>query len=564
MKAKNLLIYVMMLSLFVVFFIPKQSFADSSVTTVYTASKDYSGVQGKNQWYYQKLSNSVYTDLSFDSLSNRWVDKDLNYLYISSNGMYVDLKFDSVRKWVSPGKGTISISGTIFKEGTKGDGVIITLKVDSKVLWTTDVKTNIKSKIFDKISVVKGTTVYFMINKRSSIDGDYINWDPTVTYVGEYPSDVEQTPVPTATPISTPVETPTPSPTPIVETPSPSPVEDKTLSVVDFGAIPNDNKDDYSAFVACLNEAKKQNKIVYVPEGNFTLSKILTLNGVSLNGAGSSLTTLTSTNAENGSIDIKGENVTLSNIKHVYQTVVPRGNGANEKNSITVRGAKNFNINNVYVYKASTAGILVQGISNGGVISNNIVESTNADGIHITDSSSNIVVQNNVVKSVGDDTIAVVSYKQDGPAVHDVIIKNNDVGYNSQARGISVVGGVNITIEGNSIKETQMAGIYIAVEGNYNTTDVDQVLIDNNVIDYTGIREPANHPNLLVYSSSGTIDNVIVSNNIIKNAAHRGIGVWGSGTIKDVYFIKNTLINKVGANTTFEKGTIHLEDNIGF
>ncbi|MDG0809607.1 right-handed parallel beta-helix repeat-containing protein [Cohnella rhizosphaerae] len=119
-------------------------------------------------------------------------------------------------------------------------------------------------------------------------------------------------------------------------------------------------------------------------------------------------------------------------------------------------------------------------------------------------------------------------------------------------------------IEGNAVKDTQMAGIYIAVEANYNTVNVDRIAVKNNTIEHAGIHEPENHPNVLIYASQGVIDNVTFSGNTIKNAAHRGIGVWGDGQIKDIYFTGNTLINTAGANTTFKAGTIHLNDNKGF
>src|SRR5690606_17346694 len=107
--------------------------------------------------------------------------------------------------------------------------------------------------------------------------------------------------------------------------------------------------------------------------------------------------------------------------------------------------------------------------------------------------SHNITIENNLVKRVGDDTIAVVSYKQDGPAAHHITIKNNDVGYDSKARGISVVGGTEILIDGNSVNNTMMAGIYISVEGSYNTSDVNHVKVNNNTVNHTGIQAPQNH-----------------------------------------------------------------------
>ncbi|MEJ8304888.1 right-handed parallel beta-helix repeat-containing protein [Saccharibacillus sacchari] len=343
-----------------------------------------------------------------------------------------------------------------------------------------------------------------------------------------------------------------------------SPASATGLSVTDFGAVANDGRDDYAAFAAAAQAAKRQNKTLHIPAGTFTLSKIFTIDSIRVEGAGKAATVLVSTDPQKGSIDLKGDGVSLRNLKHVYETTVPRGNGAHEKNSITVRGASRFVIDNVSVSKSSTAGIMVAYGANNGVISNNTVANTGADGIHITTESHDIMVENNTVTAAGDDGIAVVSYKTSSVPVRAVTIRDNEVGGLSKARGISVVGGEHVAIENNSVKDTMMAGIYIATEGSYNTMNVDGVRVVGNTVDHTGIKEPEKHPNVLVYAGQGTIDNVEFIENTITNGAHRGIGVWGDGTVRDVKFERNTLVNANGAKTTFKNGNIELVDNVGF
>ncbi|MCQ4087427.1 right-handed parallel beta-helix repeat-containing protein [Saccharibacillus sp. JS10] len=336
------------------------------------------------------------------------------------------------------------------------------------------------------------------------------------------------------------------------------------LSVTDFGAVPNDGKDDYQAFVAAAQAAKQQKKTLSIPAGTFTLSQIWTIDGIAVEGAGKASTVLVSTNPQKGSIDLKGSNVSLRNLKHVYEKTVPRGDGAHEKNSITVRGASNFVIDGISVSKSSTAGIMVAYGSNNGVISNNTITNTGADGIHMTTESRNLTVENNTVTSAGDDAIAVVSYQSSSVPVRSVTIRKNTVSGVSKGRGISVVGGEQVTITGNRVKDTAMAGIYIGVEGAYRTMNVDGVQVIQNTVDHAGIKTPEKHPNVLVYAGQGSIDNVKFSRNIIKNAAHRGIGVWGEGNIRNVIFERNTLSNTKGAKTTFEKGKVQLIENVGF
>ncbi|MFS0724100.1 right-handed parallel beta-helix repeat-containing protein [Paenibacillus sp. 1P07SE] len=342
------------------------------------------------------------------------------------------------------------------------------------------------------------------------------------------------------------------------------PRDPRGLSLLDCGAVPDDGEDDFEAIKQCIAEARASGGQVFIPEGQFHASDIIEMDGVSLIGAGPEVSEIVSTNPARGSIDLSGEDVALRDFKHTYESTVPRGNGANDKNSITVRGANGFTISGIHIDKSSTAGILIRDQATDGIIRDNLIENTGADGIHVTSGSNNMLIEGNVVRQAGDDTIAVVSYARDGGIAHRITIRDNDVGYQSRARGISVVGGEDIEIEGNTIQLTDMAGIYISVEEQYDTNNTNRITVHNNIIDSTGLRENSDHPNILVYASQGTLDDVTFTNNTIKNATHSGIGVWGEGQIGDIYFRANKVIDSAGSPTAFKKGDIHLEENQGF
>lgn len=57
-----------------------------------------------------------------------------------------------------------------------------------------------------------------------------------------------------------------------------SSIDAKIYNVLNYGAIPNDNKDDWNAFQNCINEAIKENNkpYIYVPIGSYNISKELT------------------------------------------------------------------------------------------------------------------------------------------------------------------------------------------------------------------------------------------------------------------------------------------------
>lgn len=336
-----------------------------------------------------------------------------------------------------------------------------------------------------------------------------------------------------------------------------------SISVKTYGAVPDGKTDSLAAFQKAIAAAKARGGSVYVPPGNYALSGRLTVDGVGITGAGQNLSILTSTDPSKGSIDLKGSNVSLKDLTHVYKNTAAR-DGSDAKNSITVLGASNFSIRNVRVIGAGTAGILVRDEAKNGVISGNVIKNTKADGIHITDGSSRITIENNTVKQTGDDTIAVVSYKKDAAVTSDVVIRGNSVGYASGARGISVVGGSGVKIEKNTINNTEMAGIYIAVEAAWKTRDVNDVNVSGNTIVKTGTRPTNDHPNVLVFADTGSIDEIRFDRNIIADSINAGIGVWGDGKIGKIYFTSNQVNNPGHDATNFKKGEITSEGNSGF
>ena len=106
-------------------------------------------------------------------------------------------------------------------------------------------------------------------------------------------------------------------------------------------------------------------------------------------------------------------------------------------------------------------------------IDSNTVSNTLADGIHVTYGSQSGVVARNTVRATGDDLISVVSYRGDQHVTSDILITKNDVAGNPWGRGIAVVGGQNITISDNVIRNVvAAAGVYIARESSYDTFGV--------------------------------------------------------------------------------------------
>jgi hypothetical protein len=204
------------------------------------------------------------------------------------------------------------------------------------------------------------------------------------------------------------------------------------------------------------------------------------------------------------------------------------------------------------------AGILL-GETKGFVIAGNRVIRTNSDGIHAASGSTDGIIVNNVVKETGDDTIAIVSYRDgDGtPRCRNILIQDNDVDGAFWGRGITVVGGEQITIRNNRIRNIQMAaGILIHRENSYNTWGVRNVLVEGNQIFKTQTDPPT-------YDPRGDSD---------KKSGHYAIDVDGQGVtaanegdlgIRDIVFRNNTVNESRFGGVSIRGGAckLHLDAN---
>ena len=183
------------------------------------------------------------------------------------------------------------------------------------------------------------------------------------------------------------------------------------------------------------------------------------------------------------------------------------------------------------------------------VIARNVVYRSTADGIHITTGSSDGQVLGNVVRETGDDMIAVVSYGLGAPNVGRVLIQDNDVSGQYWGRGISVVGGYDVEIRHNTVSRTPFgAGILVHSETSYKTSNVNNVLVEDNQIRDVQTREPAYNPARKW-----------------KKTGHGAIDVFGQGSqeVSHVY-IANNSIEDTDKDAIFVRGNscdIDIVDN---
>jgi len=298
-------------------------------------------------------------------------------------------------------------------------------------------------------------------------------------------------------------------------------VPSNAVNVTAFGAKPDDDDDDTETLQAAFNALKPGQTLVFAP-GRYLQRKSVevTVPNTTLIGTGATLhatnpddqslvlgadgtslygLTLTADTEERRSgnrhhrIRIIGQRETPTSIsKPIYDTLVAR-----------VRIQAPEGATGAHANSASGAGIYLAR-AHRFVIANNQVSRSLADGIHMTSGSRDGVVIGNTVRENGDDMIAVVSYlrptnqtvlsnaKDYSPRFDElasvaldrnILIANNDVAGNYWGRGITVVGGADVTIRGNAIHDMAIgtgAGILLAREQGYFTFGVENVLIENN------------------------------------------------------------------------------------
>jgi parallel beta-helix repeat protein len=311
--------------------------------------------------------------------------------------------------------------------------------------------------------------------------------------------------------------------------------------------------------------SKYSGGILIIPPGTFDRYSTYSLpNNVTIMGTGYYQTVLNS-KTDTPAITLN-DNCALMNIKVVNTFSTIRGT-SNLNAAILVYGDKVL-VENVWVSGSKTVGIMVSTASDV-IINKCLVENTLADGIHITDNSQNVIVTNCTVRESGDDSFAVVSYQNQTNPCKNIFIVNN-YSYHSKSRGAVVVGGYNVTIQGNRIDTPTNAGIYIAQETAYSTLGTDQVdIFDNKIFNANSYNQTTNYGSIHISCQdiNYPVTNIKIVRNKAINSRWRGISLGGTGTvtnllqnilIKDNEILGNTIESGIAFSNTQD---LRIEDN---
>jgi len=279
-----------------------------------------------------------------------------------------------------------------------------------------------------------------------------------------------------------------------------------------------------------LDGLRPGQRMVFAP-GRYVVGRSLIVRRphVVLSGYGA---TLMATSPYDQTIEMQGDGTTLVGFR--LRGTGTRRLATRESTKVEVTGHDVQVLDNV-IEGGASAGIFVFGGSVVAIVGNEVL-STLADGIHVTHGARDVLVQGNVVRDTGDDMIAVVSYRGDGMLSRNVLITRNSLEGNTWGRGITVVGGADVTISNNVVHDVQVSsGILVAQEDSFQTYGASGVRIENNVIaniqtatGRTDSRPLTQQAAIEVSTGSGAVTQVAVIGNRVSQARFDGIRLWGN------------------------------------
>lgn len=347
---------------------------------------------------------------------------------------------------------------------------------------------------------------------------------------------------------------------------APLPQPANTLSVVDYGAIPNDNIDDTQAFKNCIAACQTQKKGMWIPVGNFhNGGSIINATGINIYGAG--MWYSTNTRIIGGRHKWNLTNCTIQDL-YIDNPEVGRDLEQGHDYGMTIQGAKGWSVQRVWVHRG---GACFWCSGTDGTISDCRATESWADGINLNNGPSvktdfegvRLTAQNNFIVGAGDDGIAINAQNGGGKTYNmvDTKVLNNTSIAVMWANGMRIAGGRNTFMQNNLITDpTSSNGIRVGKFGAAGNPCESALVSDNLIIRGCGIRNVFGQAGISVAdSATATIQsntiidshrvgidihhcNPVFTNNIIDNPGTQGFliktGAVGSGT-----FTGNTVSN---------------------
>ncbi|HEU5334301.1 MAG TPA: choice-of-anchor D domain-containing protein [Actinocrinis sp.] len=336
-----------------------------------------------------------------------------------------------------------------------------------------------------------------------------------------------------------------------------------SVSVTSEGADASGVNDATGAFNAAIGAAGAGGT-VWIPPGTYNIPGHITVNNVTVAGAGMWYSTVTGTQpgfyglGEPNSCGVGGNSGTSSNV-HLSNFAIfgQVGSRVDCDQDNGIGGAmSNSTVSNLWIDHLKV-GAWMDGPMNGLTLSGMRIRDTTADGVNFHGGVTNSSVTDSDIRNTGDDGLATWADSSIGADASDTF-SNNTVQLQMLANGIAIYGGHDNTVSGNLVQDTGLTqGGGIQVGQRFTSTPVGTTTIQNN----TMIRDGSLDPNwqfgvgaLWFDGSQGAVNGPInVTNALIEQSPFEAIQ-WVEGTVSGV-----NLNNVTIAGT----GTFALQEQTG-
>ena len=349
---------------------------------------------------------------------------------------------------------------------------------------------------------------------------------------------------------------------------------ENSLSVVDYGANPNDDQDDYSAIHACIAAADAAGKNVYFPAGTYRIGQIWRLVGqnMKISGAGIWYTNIQFTNSGAGTGGISGGVEQDGYCKNIeFCNMYINSNLRSRYNQQAVYKCFMDVFSNCFIHDiwqdhfecgfwiADYNGTM--DYSDGIKIINCRIRNNLADGVNFCQGTSYSYVYNCSIRNNGDDGLAMWNDSTMGAKdERENVFCYNTIDFIWRAGGIAVYGGSGHRVYNNYIRDTHMSsGIHL------NTTfpghkfyNNEGITFANNVLIKTGSVKGGWGEEFGAVDMDGEVKNITLTNTYIYDAQHDALH-FGNG-------ISNIVFNNLyifGAGTDGQQGNYSSLPHLG-
>jgi hypothetical protein len=326
------------------------------------------------------------------------------------------------------------------------------------------------------------------------------------------------------------------------QVPPPLPQPANSIAITECGATADDDSDDQPAIQQCIDRARTQGKVLYLPKGTFrSLASALSVDNLTIRGAGMWYSTIAGFNAR---FDCYGNGCKYYDFAVSGDTVV-RDDQSPESAFRGTTGEGTV-LENIWAEHSKT-GYWVGPSANNLVIRGSRFRNLYADGINLWKGTSNSIVEHCHFRNTGDDALAAWSQSGAAPNTGNVM-RFNTVQVPWMANCFALYGGTSNRIEDNICEDVvQYPGILVSSQfGSVPFAGMTQIL-RNSLIRAGGPAYGEEQGAIKFHAAEGAMAGFLVQDLTVQDATFAGIHLQGPHRIDDLRF-QNVAIDAPGTS----------------